>query len=155
MNRLVSDMSRILALLASLLLPIQPSLAASCCGHDGQGHANHTSADSSKKSCSQHDKARCCSELNDLEQSCCEGDSSNSKSELSRCSDRCYENAPPIAADLAMVGPCLEDDLSVVTINNISTLVRESTAQGSIANSVAIHSESGSERCVRFCRYRL
>jgi len=155
MNRLITHTLKTLALLASVLLPLQQSLGASCCGQEGQDCANQKSADSSKSSCSQHDAASGCSKAGGLGRSSYEGDSPYSKSEPGRCSGRCHENAPPSAADPAMVGPCLEVDPSAVTVNSNSTLVCESITRDLLAIAVATRSESGSERCVRLCRYRL
>jgi len=156
MNRLITHISKTLALLAILLLPVQQSLAAGCCGNGVQeSRTNQTSADSSKSNCSQHDEASCCRKESGLGRSCCEWDSPNSKSELGQCLDMCHDNVPSGEAGSAMVGSTLENDPPVAAVQSISTIFCDSATQDSLANTIATNSASGFQRCVQLCRYRL
>ena len=147
MNRLMTHMSKPLALLAIMLLPVQQSLAASCCCHGGVNHTSSTD-------CCSRREASCCDGTSSLGRSCCQASSPDSKSEPCQCPGGCCDSATPDAFALS-ADSALKINLSAATVQGISTIACEITTRNSLAGSVAAGSASGLKLCVLLCRYRL
>jgi hypothetical protein len=154
MNRSVTHISKALALLAIMLLPVQQSLAATCCCHGGRGVASQTIVGPQRNCCSQRE-ASYRGRASSLGWSCCEANSPGSKSKPCQCPGECCQKVTPNAVDPVAVRPSLEEDLPVATVLGISTIACENTTRNSQVISVANSSTSGSERCIQLCRYRL
>ncbi len=152
MNRLVSHISKSLALLAAIVLPVLHPLTATYCCQGGQDRVVPTF----------FGMLGCCCSLS-------ETDCRHSERNLGLSPDE--NNLKPCqcpvgcrgcngitslgGVDVATAGSSLEDDLAVGKVLCVSGNVDENTAQSPSANALVPSPTSGSERCVQLCRYRL
>lgn len=105
MNRLVTHISKGLALVAILLLPAQQSVAAGCCCHGGRRHVQQTPGAVPRTCCSPSGR-RCCCRGNILDSSCFSKAAPNSASKPCQCPGTHCDKSPqdvmdPVAVETA------------------------------------------------------
>lgn len=152
MNRLVASIIKTLTLVAILLLPVQQTLAATCCCHRGRYDEKQT-VKLPARCCSS-----CCGGADSHESSFGNARSSSEPSKPCRCPGGCRSHSGPTATTSTTTSPSLEDESGLERVARKSTLSIGSTAHHSVENAfvaVLAFPKRGSERCAQLCRYRL
>ena len=151
MNRQFGNISKALALLAVLLLPLQQLFAATCCCR--QGNVATRTAQEAEGCCSSK-QASCCDRTSTCSRTCCQSERPDGNSKNCRC---------------------LVCGLSVDTVSEVESLANEvSSSEGDVAAAVSTScapircdrgskpfefteqppSLSAADRCAVLCRYR-
>ncbi len=154
MNRFAAHISKTLAVLVILLLPIQQSLAVTCCCRAVQNDAVRLAA-SPRADRGSDDSSSCCSSTCDSEHSCCGQEATDAVSNRCQCPEGSCDQTVPNAFDPAAINSSVDVDLFAAATLTIVTTTRNKTAQASPANTVSRFSCSVSDRCVLLCRYQL
>ncbi len=152
MNRHLAYIPKALALLAVTMLPVEQSLAASCCcriGHHGRQPVREGAAQTGSEN-GQHDggstaEKRCCR--------CCEHGHSNSRP--CNCPAGCFSHGAPKAVSSVKDRAFLAVDLSITAVNLIATEDVGTKPSCRLQDPASDTAASGAERCVLLCRYRL
>ena len=154
MNRQLSHISKTLALLAVTLLPVEQTLAATCCCRNSHGDVKHIAA-GWPKSCCSPGQAAYCRIANASQRSCCEHGQSHSDSKPCRCPAGCLGKDAPDAVVLATDSAASGDELSVAVMPTTALGLADGTRSDSLRSTTSRYSTSASQRCVLLCRYRL
>lgn len=152
MNRLLLDISKILALLAVTLLPVRQTLAATCCCRGVRIDGKHVAA-GEQRSCCLQSLASCCSTARTQDGTCCEHGRPASKP--CRCPAGCCGKDAPKATEPATDTASSGEHLALATVPTTVLDAVGETPSDSLGNTTSRTSTSGSERCVLLCRYRL
>jgi len=140
MKRLLEHISKSLAVLAVVLLPVEQALAASCCCRGGSGRVAHV-ADGFQKSCCTQSQAACCGTA--------------SGSQPCHCSIECYGQDAPNTIDPAMFRTSSDDEAVVGVLLTIALDAAGIAAPGLLRSTASPSPIRGAQRCVLLCRYRL
>ena len=152
MTRYVGDISKTVALLAVLLLPVQQLFAATCCCR--QGNVAKHKADVAKSCCSVP-HADCCDTDSAPSRACCQDDTSDGNSKTCRCivcglSDDTYSN--------------VESPTTGVSSPDEGKWAAASVSSGPACRDLGCHLSAtadqlstlnAADRCHVLCRYRL
>lgn len=152
MNRLVSHISKSLALLSVALLPVQQFLSSNCCCQANQS-VHQTIAESPATCCSPYRTNWSSSTRSSPEQSCC-ASSSDSKSKPCECA----KNAKKLTApDPAATEWSSADEPTSFARNSISTAATLCTATDLAADPIVASESrvSALDRCAQLCRFLL
>ena len=153
MYRLLPHISKTLALLAVVMLPVQQMLAANCCCRGGQNAVKQVEAGGQPSCCSQV-QASCCSTASNSSNACCGQGQPDSGTKPCRCpAGSCGKNAPK-AVDPAVDISSQSDELSLAPVIETSFAQvgdPQTDSAGCVPSEMAT---SGSQRCVLLCRYR-
>ncbi len=145
MNQTVTHITKILALLAVLLLPVQSSMAATCCCQRAVGQSwPERSTDSPASCCSQQSSSPCC----------CRSSGSDSDSQSCCCPSGCRCTTSPDAVAFT-ADSSSELDLSACVAPCASASVCQNKQQCLLTSGDVYSQVSGSELCVQLCRYQL
>ncbi|QEG35799.1 hypothetical protein Pr1d_31050 [Bythopirellula goksoeyrii] len=148
MNQLTLNISKSLTLLAVLLLPVEQTLAATCCCHGSSVAGRHVSV-GSQISCYSQVQGACCS--TDC-QSCCAG---HSGSKPCRCpAGLCGLKIPtavaPTTDTTSVTDAWTFAEVSPISFNSVGHSSRKWYPHSAIDILT-----SGSQRCVLLCRYQI
>ena len=152
----VTHITKALTLLAVMLLPVQHSLAATCCCRGGHQDVNMTATDSVADCCSRIG-LNCCSGTSGHAVTCCDESSSGAKSKPCKCPGGCVSDTVPSAISYSSTGSSLEDDTSGGIPERTSTLIAEGPGQTPLVyqlGALASCPSNGPARCARLCRFR-
>ena len=150
MNRRLLHISKTLALLAVLLLPVEQALAASCCCRGKQSVVA-----SSQGSCCSQGLATCCSTVSTSQRSCCEQGDTRSEPTPCQCPTGCFGQDSPDAVVPARNNASSDHELTLVAVLATSIDVVHGASSDLLRSTVFRTSMSGVQRCVLLCRYRL
>lgn len=156
MSHYFTTISKTFALLAVVMLPVEQTLAASCCCRGSQIAGKHPTAGLLRSCCSQAG-ASCCSTASTSHNSCCDSDS-NSDSKPCQCPVGFCGFDPPTGFDPGTNTTSSSDELRVDTLAAVPAITCDlnfRTPFQSLRLSAFHTSTSGSQRCVLLCRYRL
>lgn len=154
MNRLLPHISKTLALLAVIMLPVEQMLAANCCCRGGQSAVKRVEAGGQPSCCSQV-QASCCSNASRSSNACCGQGKPDSGTKPCRCPAGSCSQDTPKAVEPAVDISSANDELSVAAVFVTSSAEVGDPQTNSAGSVPAEISTSGSQRCVLLCRYRL
>jgi hypothetical protein len=154
MYRLLPHISKTLALLAVVMLPVQQMLAANCCCRSGQHAVKQVEAGGQPSCCSQV-QASCCGTTSNSSNVCCDQGQPDSSTKPCRCpAGSCGKDAPKAVEPVVDISSA-NDELSVATVLE-TPFAQVGNPQTDSAEWVPSEmATSGSQRCVLLCRYRL
>ncbi len=164
MNPFVTHITKTLALLAVLLLPVQSSMAATCCCHRGINQSSLESTMASQAmdllaSCCSQPGASCCSQQS-LGSCCCHtrgsdgARGSDGDSQPCRCPSGCRCTTSPDAIAFSAEFSS-EWDFSASLAPSISANACQDGQRCSRAHTEVSSTASGATLCVLLCRYQL
>lgn len=152
MNILHRRISKTIALLIVLLLPVQPRLSATCCCRRAQVDASHIGVATS--SCCTKSQPGCCSAAAS-KRSCCRNDRSDAGKQPCQCPFGCGGCGKLIARDVVAVTVAEV----VVPLDVTTTAVVVSLPVVAVDNSRTdrwgANSRAGAHLCVLLCRFTL
>jgi len=157
MNQIATHTTKLLALLAILLLPFQEAVAASCGCGGSVGHSSSgqlTGSDETASSCcSEPGVSSCCSQ-GVLGQSCCcqTGAAADSHPLHDPCGC-CYTASPDVV--VFSLDSSLDVDVSEGTTSSFSAIACPERQRDSLDESESFCVASGVELCNQLCRYQL
>ena len=151
MFRFFLSIAKPLALLAVILLPVEQTLAASCCCRRGQRVDKQVAAGGLKSCCAQR-KASCC-DISHV--SCCETAQTHSDSKPCQCPAGCFGKDVPKAVDPAAYKTSADAELTVAVVCTVTIDAVRDAGSPLAATTASQPSTNGLQRCVLLCRYRL
>jgi len=150
---IVTHITKTLALLAVLLLPVQGSMAANCCCHRGIIQSSpERSADLFASRCSKLG-ASCCGQQSS-DPCCCHSSGADSDSQPCRCPSGCRCTTSPDAIAYS-ANSSSELDLTAGIAPCASARAFQNGPQCLLTSADVCSTASGSALCVRLCRFQL
>ena len=154
MNLLRGKLPKTLALLAVILLPLQQSLAATCCCRQSRGTIRGQTNGSVSNCCSQG-QAGCCAGESDAGSSCCRDGESSTGMTPCRCLAGCCGLDDPRSLDTAPAELPSADELANAVNRTAVVVAIHAMATQTLPDSSLSDSMGGPRLSVLLCRYRL